>query len=197
MTREVRNQTSPPVSPSESNDQSIDDWPLDTGDSPGDYVLPEDESLPGLSAFLLAQDRRARSGQKLTKHAEDATNQRRSVYNICQPSTPQVAGTHLRSHLATCRTHKPHELEYMRCQGVFTRLPEDVCDALVHCYFRHVHFYVPIVDAPAFLNDYCAHGAASQTLSGLLLWSMFLASANVRPSQLPSRLPCHLRRARR
>lgn len=65
----------------------------------------------------------------------------------------------------------------MRQQGVFTKLPDDVCDDLVRCYFHHVHFFLPVVDAPDFLNEYCKHG--SQNISLLLLWSMFLASANV------------------
>lgn len=65
----------------------------------------------------------------------------------------------------------------MRQQGVFTKLPDDVCDDLVRCYFQHVHFFLPVVDASSFLNEYYKHGP--QNISLLLLWSMFLASANV------------------
>ncbi|KAM0444353.1 hypothetical protein ACHAO4_010252 [Trichoderma viride] len=73
-------------------------------------------------------------------------------------------------------SHKPHELEYMRLQGVFSKLPDDVCDELVRCYFQHVHFFLPIIDAPAFLNEYCSNG--SRNVSLLLYWSMLLAAAN-------------------
>lgn len=59
-------------------------------------------------------------------------------------------------------------------------LPDEICDELIRCYFQHVHFFLPIVDVPAFLNDYCTRG--SQSINPLLLWSIFLASANVRYS---------------
>jgi hypothetical protein len=65
----------------------------------------------------------------------------------------------------------------MRLQGVFSRLPEDVCDELIRCYFQHVHFFLPIIDAPAFLNEYCSNG--SRNISLLLYWGMLLAAANV------------------
>ncbi|UKZ55988.1 hypothetical protein TrVGV298_009812 [Trichoderma virens] len=77
---------------------------------------------------------------------------------------------------AITSSHKPHELEYMRIQGVFSKLPDDVCDELVRCYFQHVHFFLPIIDAPAFLNEYCSNG--SRNISLLLYWSMLLAAAN-------------------
>lgn len=81
------------------------------------------------------------------------------------------------SSISAATSHKPHELEYMRLQGVFSKLPDDVCDELVRCYFQHVHFFLPIIDAPAFLNEYCSNG--SRNVSLLLYWSMFLAAANV------------------
>ncbi|KAJ6789457.1 hypothetical protein PWT90_00258 [Aphanocladium album] len=72
--------------------------------------------------------------------------------------------------------HKPHEIEYMRHQGVFNQLPGDVCDELVRCYFQHVHFFLPILDVPSFLNSYCRHGP--QGSNPLQLTTLFLASAN-------------------
>ena len=81
-------------------------------------------------------------------------------------------------------SHKPHEVEYMRIQGAFTELPTEVCNELIRCYFQHVHFFLPIVDAPGFLNEYINNG--SQNISRLLLWSMLLAAANVNPL-LPDR----------
>ncbi|KAJ3497527.1 hypothetical protein NLG97_g1837 [Lecanicillium saksenae] len=73
-------------------------------------------------------------------------------------------------------TRKPHEIEYMRHQGAFDQLPEDVCDELVRCYFQHVHFFLPILDVPTFLNSYCQHG--SRGINPLQLSTLFLASAN-------------------
>ena len=65
----------------------------------------------------------------------------------------------------------------MRTHGAFTELPTEVFNELIRCYFQHVHFFLPIVDAPGFLNEYINNG--TQNISRLLLWSMLLAAANV------------------
>lgn len=106
----------------------------------------------------------------------DRRGPRHSVYDLCHPESPEES-LHMPSSISTATSHKPHELEYMRLQGVFSKLPDDVCDELVRCYFQHVHFFIPIIDAPAFLNDYCSNG--SRDISLLLYWSMLLAAANV------------------
>jgi hypothetical protein len=72
---------------------------------------------------------------------------------------------------------KAQEVEYLRHQGAFITLPDDVCDDLVRCYFHHVHFFLPIVDAASFLTEYENNGR--QNISWLLFWSMLLAAANV------------------
>src|ERR1700679_2021345 len=72
---------------------------------------------------------------------------------------------------------KPHEVEYLRHQGAFSTLPDDVCDDLIRCYFHHVHFFLPIIDAASFLTEYENNGR--QNISLLLFWSMLLAAANV------------------
>lgn len=95
-------------------------------------------------------------------------------FDPSHPEAPQQA----RAAMPIVQTaRKPHEIEYMRHQGVFNQLPHDVCDELVRCYFQHVHFFLPILDVPTFLNEYCSGG--SQSINPLLLWSVFLASANV------------------
>jgi hypothetical protein len=66
----------------------------------------------------------------------------------------------------------------MRDKGVFEVLPVDVSDNLIRTYFQHVHFFLPIVDAATFLNEYSQNGV--QNISPLLFWSMMLAVANVR-----------------
>lgn len=79
---------------------------------------------------------------------------------------------------------KAYEVEYMRHQGVFKQLPEDVCEILLRQYFEHVHFFLPVLDASTLLNEYSSHG--SQGIDPLLLWSIFLASANVCILRCPS-----------
>jgi hypothetical protein len=66
----------------------------------------------------------------------------------------------------------------MRLQGAYTTLPRDVSDDLIRIYFQHVHFILPIIDAPGFLEEYFCNGC--QNISLLLFWSMLLAAANVR-----------------
>ncbi|KAM3550532.1 hypothetical protein ARSEF4850_008298 [Beauveria asiatica] len=91
----------------------------------------------------------------------------------CPPAASQLASA---ATPTTLLTRKPHETEYMRHEGVFSQLPDDVCDELIGCYFQHVHFLLPILDVPAVLNEYWSQG--SQGINPLLLWSMFLAAAN-------------------
>lgn len=69
------------------------------------------------------------------------------------------------------------QVEFLRHQGAFAILPDELCDHLIRCYFHHVHFFLPIVDAASFLSEYENNGR--QNISLLLFWSILLASANV------------------
>ncbi|RBQ77930.1 hypothetical protein FVER14953_09360 [Fusarium verticillioides] len=70
-------------------------------------------------------------------------------------------------------------------------MPADVCDDMIWTYFKHVHFFLPIVDAQGFLNDY--HQQGPHKKHDLLFWSMMLAATNfadadlLRRSDFPSR----------
>jgi hypothetical protein len=97
------------------------------------------------------------------------------VYDICHPESPQDARPYLLPRPADT-SWKPHEVEYLRHQGVFDILPSDICNDLIRCYFHHVNF-LPIVDAAAFLTEYETNGR--HNISLLLFWSMLLAAANV------------------
>jgi hypothetical protein len=70
-------------------------------------------------------------------------------------------------------------VELIRAEGGFEALPKEITDEIVHCYFRHVHFLLPVVDACNFLNEYQNNGL--EKVNPLLMWSMFLAAANVSP----------------
>jgi hypothetical protein len=137
----------------------------------GDTILPDDSSISYIGTLHLL--RRVFSSLIVPG---DKRGPRQSVYDLCHPGTPQEARPYLPAR-APNTSHKPHEVEYMRHQGAFTLLPSDVCDALICCYFQHVHFFLPIIDAPSFLNEYINNGP--QNVNLLLFWSMFLAAANV------------------
>jgi hypothetical protein len=62
-------------------------------------------------------------------------------------------------------------------KGAFSAPSKELCDELICCYFHHVHPLLPIVDSQGFLEQYLKHGF--QNVNLLLLWSMFLAAANV------------------
>jgi hypothetical protein len=83
---------------------------------------------------------------------------------------------------------KHHELEYLRHQGAFDTLSDGVCDELIYCYFQHVHFFLPVVDAGSFLAKY--NDSDRQNISLLLFWSMLLAAANVSISPVAKKIYC-------
>ena len=108
--------------------------------------------------------------------AGDKRGARSFVYEICHPGAPQDARNSLLSKASNV-SRNAHETEYMQQMGVYSMPPDDVCDDLIRCYFQHVHFFLPIVDAPGFLNEYFSNGY--QDISLLLFWAMLLAGANV------------------
>lgn len=67
--------------------------------------------------------------------------------------------------------------DYLQLRGVFELPASDVCEMLVKIYFHHVHPFFPVIDARRFLETF--ESLHRNTLSIHLLWSMFLAAANV------------------
>ncbi|KAH8710814.1 Cutinase transcription factor 1 beta [Beauveria bassiana] len=114
------------------------------------------------------------SVSRLSSSVQDEAAARQD--SILDPSRPEALQLVRAATSTTLPTRKPHEIEYMRHEGVFTKLPDDVCDELIGCYFQHVHFFLPILDVPKVLNEYWSRG--SKGINPLLLWSMFLAAAN-------------------
>lgn len=70
-----------------------------------------------------------------------------------------------------------HDITSLQQRGALSLLPEQVSDKLLHAYFLHVHYFLPIIDVERLLGQYTTSGC--QGISQLLLWSMFLAAANV------------------
>jgi hypothetical protein len=112
----------------------------------------------------------------------DKRGARHFVYDLCHPGSPQDSTPCIVQREPNV-SWKPHELEYLRYEGAFNTLPSDVCDDLIRCYFHHVHFFLPVIDAAPFLDEYTKNGR--QNISLVLFWSMLLAAANV------SNMPIH------
>ncbi|KAJ6022138.1 hypothetical protein N7540_007642 [Penicillium herquei] len=111
----------------------------------------------------------------------DTRGPRQSVYELCHPGVPQEAyqspsSIAPQSISGTQSTLQPHEVEYIQKEGGFSPLPTDVCDELIRCYFHHVHFFLPVIEASAFIQEYMNNG--SQKINQLLFWSMLLAATN-------------------
>ncbi|KAJ5214910.1 hypothetical protein N7468_010589 [Penicillium chermesinum] len=129
-------------------------------------VEVEEEPLPDDSAHTYIGDNRG---------------PRQSVYDLCHPRVPQEAHTSPNAltagNISNRRTvFQPHELEYISQQGGFSWLPRNVSDALVRCYFAHVHFFLPVLEPSKFLDAYTTK--ENQDMNLLLLWSVFLAATN-------------------
>jgi hypothetical protein len=70
------------------------------------------------------------------------------------------------------------DLEFLHLKGVFDFPIPTVCEKILRSYFHYVHPLLPIMDVNCFLAQYEEGGP--QNVNLLLLWSMFLAAANVR-----------------
>jgi hypothetical protein len=102
-----------------------------------------------------------------------------AVMEICADRAPTVqAPFALHSSIGERKKLlQTHDYVYLEAKGVFDVPSTDVCDALVRDYFHHVHALLPVIDAGNFLSQYVSRGVSSMNL--LLLWSVFLAAANV------------------
>ncbi|KAJ5611175.1 hypothetical protein N7510_007894 [Penicillium lagena] len=109
----------------------------------------------------------------------DTRGPRQSVYELCHPRVPQEGH---QSPIApgsstnTSPVRPQHELDYIHNEGGFAKLPSDVYHELLRCYFYHVHFFFPVVQAPLVLEDYNENENLDK--NPLLFWSMMLAATN-------------------
>ena len=105
------------------------------------------------------------------------------LMDICEPHRSSTSN-HCVVGMPINKSLPPEDLDYLRVKGAFTLPPRDIQDALVQCYFYHVHPFSPILDPFRFILDY-----ENNRASLLLLWSMFVASASVSWPPLPCSFP--------
>jgi hypothetical protein len=77
----------------------------------------------------------------------------------------------------TKRSQQPEDLDYLRIKGCFSLPSQGVCEELVCRYFQLVHPFIPIINAPRFLEDFVNRRYVNTNL--LILWSIFFAAASV------------------
>jgi hypothetical protein len=107
-----------------------------------------------------------------------------SVMAICADQDSEPQGNrrvvhHQRNAPKPTKVWQTNDLIYLQSKGVFDLPSPEVCDALVQKYFEHVHPLLPVINAGHFLSQYARNRATAMNL--LLLWSVLLAAANVRP----------------
>lgn len=98
------------------------------------------------------------------------------VASICEPDFADRSGHFFVPQ--TCPPHvDPETHDYLRLKGVFELPASNVCEMLIETYFHHVHPFFPVVEAKRFIETF--ESPRRNELSLHLLWSMFLAAANV------------------
>ncbi|KAF9885366.1 hypothetical protein FE257_012983 [Aspergillus nanangensis] len=85
-------------------------------------------------------------------------------------------GTHYLLPQPSSSKMSPHEDAFLKQAGTFQLPAQDICISLLRCYFGNVHQLLPIIDVQAFLQQY--HQQGPESISLLLLWSIFFASSN-------------------
>lgn len=94
------------------------------------------------------------------------------VFDVCAPTRP-VRGPH---YVVSRQYHKRLNMRQLeRAEPIFSWPEPIIREELLRLYFHHVHPFLPVVDAHNVLQRY-EHGVDS--ISRLLLWSMFFAAAN-------------------
>lgn len=98
------------------------------------------------------------------------------VAEVCEPQRQGKSGHFIVASLGSDNID-PDTLEYLKRRGCFDLPHLNIQQELVKAYFHYVHPFFPVVQVSSFLQ---AFGSREQKGTSLhLLWSVFLAAANV------------------
>lgn len=98
------------------------------------------------------------------------------VAAICDPERGQQHN-HFLVPPGMAKSLPAEDLDFLRKKGCFSLPDPDVRQALLRTYFHHVHPFLPMVNSSQFIMEY--ENCDPKRVHFLLLWSMFLAAANV------------------
>ena len=98
------------------------------------------------------------------------------VADICEPERSDKSGHYFVPRRSRADVD-PATIEYLQRRGVFDLPAPAVCEMLIRTYFHHVHPFFPVVEPHSFLERF--ESPERDETSIHLLWSMFLAAANV------------------
>lgn len=97
------------------------------------------------------------------------------VANICEPQRKDKSG-HVFVPQVCHSNMDPETLTYLSLKRVFDLPSDRASGMMMQTYFSHVHPFFPVIEAKSFVEEF---ENKSHKLSIHLLWSMYLAAANV------------------
>lgn len=97
------------------------------------------------------------------------------VAEICEPQRKDNSGHILVPRIFPSNID-PETLNYLRLKGVFDLPSEEISDMMIQKYFSYVHPFFPVIEVNSFIDNL---ENARHKLSIHLLWSIFMAAANV------------------
>lgn len=97
------------------------------------------------------------------------------VADVCEPERQGKSGHFVVAALSPPNID-PETLDYLKRRGCFDLPNLDIQQALVKAYFHYVHPFFPVIPVSSFLQSI---ESPEQNGVYLLLWSVFLAAANV------------------
>ncbi|KAF4463140.1 cutinase transcription factor 1 beta [Fusarium albosuccineum] len=142
-----------------ASEKQIDCDQQDQGD-PGFSAILDDEGSHEETAFLYTGDQQ---GLGL-------------VVDICKPNGRYRGNHFVIPRAAATNALLPEDLAALHAKNCFSLPSAEVQHQLLRCYFHHVHHFLPILDAAAFIQQYETGGPRKVNL--LLLWSIFFSSTN-------------------
>jgi hypothetical protein len=98
------------------------------------------------------------------------------VADLCEPERPDKSGHFVVAALSSTNIDSETH-EYLRKRGCFDLPALDIQQSLVKAYFHYVHPFLPVIHVSSFLRIFESPGQNGVCLH--LLWSVFLAAANV------------------
>ena len=177
--RPRKRQNEPPVLPNPvTEDASEESLPHDVEASVSEQSVleGETESAAGLVGPAISEGQPAGT-------APIFIGDRQGIGVLVEASNPRSANQrHLMVPRAAAKSLQPEDLHYLQIKGCFQLPSQEICIALVDCYFEHVHPTFPIINSRAFSEKYVRGGLDEINL--LLVWSMFSVAASYIDDQI-------------
>ncbi|KAJ3548798.1 hypothetical protein NM208_g823 [Fusarium decemcellulare] len=132
----------------------------------------QDQNDPGFSAILDDEESHEETAFLYTGDQQGLG----LVVDICKPNGRYRGNHFVVPRAAATNALLPEDLAALHAKNCFSLPSAEVQYQLLRCYFHHVHHFLPILNAAAFIQQYETGGPRKVNL--LLLWSIFFSSTN-------------------